>query len=123
VTAVFLTTAENFVKQTSGSSSSYRPTVSHGYPMSYFLPRLFHKPVFTFCLGILSGTQTLYQQESLLSEKIATDVCATLPGRRRSEDPIAQIVSSTMQDMTMLFLTALFFGVAFLYVKALQKLR
>jgi hypothetical protein len=35
----------------------------------------------------------------------------------------AQIVSSVMQDMTMLFLTALFFGVAFLYVKALQKLR
>jgi len=28
-----------------------------------------------------------------------------------------------MQDMTMLFFTALFFGVAFLYVKALQKLR
>jgi hypothetical protein len=58
-----------------------------------------------------------------LSEKIATDVCAALPGRRRSEDPIAQIVSSVMQDMTMLVLTALFFGVAFLYVKALQKLR
>jgi len=30
---------------------------------------------------------------------------------------------SLMQDMTMLFFTALFFGVAFLYVKALQKLR
>jgi hypothetical protein len=28
-----------------------------------------------------------------------------------------------MQDLTMLFYTAVFFGVAFLYVKACQKLR
>jgi hypothetical protein len=58
-----------------------------------------------------------------LCEKIATEVCAALPGRRCSEDPVAQIASYVMQDMTMLVLTALFFGMAFLYVKALQKLR
>jgi len=28
-----------------------------------------------------------------------------------------------MQDLTMLFFTAMFFGLAFLYVKACQKLR
>jgi len=28
-----------------------------------------------------------------------------------------------MQDLTMLFFTALFFGLAFLYVKACQKMR
>jgi hypothetical protein len=30
---------------------------------------------------------------------------------------------SAMQDVTMLFFTAVFFGIAFLYVKACQKLR
>jgi hypothetical protein len=30
---------------------------------------------------------------------------------------------SAMQDVTMLFFTAVFFGLAFLYVKACQKLR
>ena len=35
----------------------------------------------------------------------------------------AQIASPTMQDLTMLFFTAIFFGLAFLYVKACHKLR
>jgi hypothetical protein len=30
---------------------------------------------------------------------------------------------SAMQDVTMLFFTVVFFGIAFLYVKACQKLR
>jgi hypothetical protein len=34
-----------------------------------------------------------------------------------------QIEVPAMQDVTMLFFTALFFGLAFLYVKACQKLR
>jgi hypothetical protein len=33
------------------------------------------------------------------------------------------IEDSNMQDLTMLFFTAVFFGLAFLYVKACQKLR
>lgn len=42
--------------------------------------------------------------------------CAPSPGAAfRSEE--------TMQDLTMLFYTCIFFGVAFLYVKACQKLR
>jgi hypothetical protein len=35
----------------------------------------------------------------------------------------ASIARYAMQDLTMLFFTAVFFGLAFLYVKACQKLR
>jgi hypothetical protein len=35
----------------------------------------------------------------------------------------SQIEVFAMQDLTMLLFTALFFGLAFLYVKACQKLR
>jgi hypothetical protein len=35
----------------------------------------------------------------------------------------AQTARLTMQDLTMLFFTAVFFGLAFLYVKACHKLR
>jgi hypothetical protein len=34
-----------------------------------------------------------------------------------------EIVRPAMQDITMLFFTGIFFGLAFLYVKACQKLR
>lgn len=37
--------------------------------------------------------------------------------------PSAPIASVAMQDLTMFFFTAVFFAIAFLYVKACQKLR
>jgi hypothetical protein len=37
--------------------------------------------------------------------------------------PPAETASCTMQDLSMLLLTAVFFALAFLYVKACQKLR
>jgi hypothetical protein len=46
-------------------------------------------------------------------------------GNRRVRLPVhsARIASVTMQDLLMLFFTAVFFAIAFLYVKACQKLR
>ena len=41
----------------------------------------------------------------------------------RLYSPLRPIASVAMQDLTMLFFTAVFFAVAFLYVKACQKLR
>jgi hypothetical protein len=43
--------------------------------------------------------------------------------RAASPDTLPQIASVAMQDLTMLFFTAVFFIIAFLYVKACQKLR
>jgi hypothetical protein len=37
--------------------------------------------------------------------------------------PSSELRDLAMQDLTMLFFTAVFFGLAFLYVKACQKLR
>jgi len=52
-----------------------------------------------------------------------------MPDRNRrcahaaTERLCAWIARSAMQDLTMLLFTAAFFGLAFLYVKACQKLR
>jgi hypothetical protein len=50
-------------------------------------------------------------------------VVPLLRARRRPVRILPMERDSAMQDVTMLFYTALFFAIAFLYVKACQKLR
>jgi len=44
-------------------------------------------------------------------------------GKCQTAAPRSKIEGIAMQDLTMLFFTAVFFGLAFFYVKACQKLR
>jgi hypothetical protein len=67
-----------------------------------------------FYLGNFFDTQMRREPESFLSRR--------LPQRpaHGSEKPAMQTL---LQDLTMLLFTVVFFGLAFLYVKACQKLR
>jgi hypothetical protein len=56
-----------------------------------------------------------------LSVEVGAGSCHETGARHFS--PPRPIASVAMQDLTMLFFTALFFVLAFLYVKACQKLR
>jgi hypothetical protein len=70
--------------------------------------------VLTLYLGIIFDTQTWHEPESFLSRRLPQ------PPVHGSERPAMQIL---LQDLTMLLFTAVFFALAFLYVKACQKLR
>jgi hypothetical protein len=66
--------------------------------------------VLTLYLGNFFDTQMRRKPESFLS-------------RRLPQRPAHGIERPAMQDVTMLLFTVVFFGLAFLYVKACQKLR
>jgi hypothetical protein len=70
-----------------------------------------NQPVFTFPLDFPSTNTTPRTAKSILESQGPVRPCANLNW------------GSSMQDLTMLFYTVIFFAVAFLYVKACQKLR
>jgi hypothetical protein len=67
-------------------------------------------PVLTLYLGNIFDTQMRREPESFLSGRLP-------------QSPAHGIERPEMQDVTMLLFTAVFFALAFLYVKACQKLR
>jgi len=53
--------------------------------------------------------------------RAASDLQARDPARPNWRDP--EVLKKAMQDLVMLLFTAVFFGLAFLYVAACEKLR